>query len=103
MGCATCGASRVVMSAPLVRQQINFAPVEGCTYTMEQLNAWLTKLICCKDKALYLSLKINAQIMNKYLGIVMSALNYPTNPCYFQNDLDIISNFIVLISGTQQC
>lgn len=104
MGCASCGSNKLVRPITNVqRTQVNFAPVEGCTYTMDQLNTWVTKLICCKDKVLYLQLGINAQTMNKYLGIVMSALNYPTNPCYFQTDLDVISDFIILIVNSGRC
>jgi hypothetical protein len=103
MGCASCGASRVGRIPPTQRTQVNFSVVENCPYTGEQLNVWLTKLICCKDKVLYKNLGITAPTMNKYLGIVMSALNYPTNPCYFQKELDIISEFIILIVNSGIC
>ena len=104
MGCG-CGAS-TVRSSPQVfvarRENASQAPAD-CQYTMDQLRSWLALLICCKDKALYMSLGIGAPTMNKYLGIVMSALNYPTNPCYFQSQLGPIGNFVILIMNTGQC
>lgn len=104
MGCG-CGASQVTVApnSGVVLQPLTYNSSENCIYTIEQLHVWLTKLICCKDKGLYLQLGSNAQTINKYLGIVMSAINYPSNPCYFKNDLDIISDFIILIANTGQC
>ena len=84
-----------------------FVTPEGCDYTIEQLKTWQIKLVCCKDTLLYLKLGINAQTMNKYLGLVMSAINYPSNPCYYEsllpNDFEQISNFIILITNSGQC
>jgi hypothetical protein len=103
MGCG-CGAG-VVRSSPqvFVRQNTQTQAPADCQYTMDQLNSWLAQLICCKNKGLYTSLGINAPTMNKYLGIVMSALNYPTNPCYFQSQLGAIGDFVILIMNTGQC
>lgn len=103
MGCG-CGASRVTTPSFTTNTvRLVSTPVENCDYTMEQFQAWLDKLICCKDKGLYVQLGINSQTMNRYLGIVMSAINYPSNPCYFQNDMGPISNFIILITNNGQC
>jgi hypothetical protein len=105
MGCG-CGASRVT-STPSSSPAPNFVQAAidpaDCQYTMAQFEVWLAKLICCKDKRLYVQLGISASTMNRYLGIVMSALNYRTSPCYFQADLGPISDFIILLTNTGQC
>jgi hypothetical protein len=99
-----CGAS-VVQQSPVYTQQTvtNNISIEDCEYSMDQLRGWLDKLICCKDKGLYITLGISGPLMNKYLGDVMSALNYPTNPCYFKNSLDIIGDVIILINNSNLC
>lgn len=106
MGCG-CGASRVTTttsSVPSANAMLALSQdPSDCQYTMDQFQIWLTKLICCKDKRLYVQLGISAQTMNKYLGIVMSALNYRTYPCYFQADLGPISDFIILLTNNGQC
>ena len=104
MGCG-CGASRVTTpsSSPNIVRESTQVPSGDCQYTMSQFQAWLNKLICCRDKGLYTQLGVNAQTMNKYLGLVMSALNFPTSPCYFQSSLTPISDFIILITNTGQC
>lgn len=77
--------------------------IEDCEYTIEQLKVWLDKLICAKDTGLYLEIGISGQLMNKHLGIVMSAINYASNICYFQTDLDLIGDLIILINDSEKC
>jgi hypothetical protein len=106
MGCSTCGRQTVspVVFNPKVYSLVQPPPPDiPCDYTMSQLNIWLTKLICTRDSGLYVSLRISAPNMNKYQGIVMSALNYPTNICYFKKDLDIIADIIIIIENTGKC
>jgi hypothetical protein len=98
-----CSKSPVTPGPNIQRQQVNVIPIEDCTYTLDQLRTWYSILVCCKDQVLYPQLGINAQTMNSYLGITGSALNYPTNPCYFKDNLDIIGNFIILITATGKC
>lgn len=105
MGCG-CGARAVAPTPPspgvFVRDAMQPAPSD-CQYTLDMFQVWLTKLICCKNKNLYIGLGINAQTMNKYMGLVMSALNFPSNPCYFQTQLGPVNDFIILITNTGQC
>lgn len=104
MGCATCGSNTVVPARTPVRPGLNLPNyTTDCSYTMPQLQAWLTLLICVKDKALYPQIGITAPQLNKYLGIVMSALNYVTYPCNFAKDLDQIGNVIILIQNLGAC
>lgn len=101
-----CGKSMGVTSTSSTTMNANIRvipPVEDCEYTIEQLKTWLKSLVCVKDKGIYTQFGINGQTMNKYLGIVMSAINYPSNPCYFQNDLEAIGNFIIIIINSGQC
>jgi len=78
-------------------------PGVPCEYEPEQLQTWRTLLICAKDKALYLDLGVPAHNVNKYLGIVISAINYNTNPCYFKSELDNIAAFIAVLVNTGKC
>lgn len=107
MGCSTCGSSGV---GAITQQRTTFGQgspsanySDDCGYTMEQFQAWLTLLICAKDKVLYPGLGITAQTLNKYLSFVMSALNYPTYPCNFAKDLVPVADFIILIQNTGAC
>lgn len=106
MPCASCGRSAGTVSIRQVpRQQSvpNIAP-EDCEYTLDILNTWTRMIVCFKDKAFYLNYKIAPSYVNKALGIVLSAKNYPTNPCYFQPDLDQIKEkLIILIIGIPEC
>lgn len=104
MGCSTCGGGSVANHNN--NSQVPFSVANysnDCSYTMEQLNVWLGLLICCKDKLIYPSIGITAPQINKYLGNVMSALNYVTYPCIFQKELDAISSVIILIQNTGRC
>lgn len=108
MGCASCGRATVTTktySPSFKKFNSIVAPVpeELCDYSLDQLRVWIGKLICCKDTGLYISLKISAPLMNKTLGNVKSALNYPTNICYFKKELDAASNILVLIENSGKC
>lgn len=104
MGCSTCGSSAVANHNYVGNVPSAFQSYSGdCSYTMEQFQAWLTLLICVKDKVIYPSLGITAQTLNKYLSYVMSALNYPTYPCNFAKELAPVADFIILIQSTGRC
>jgi hypothetical protein len=103
MGCSTCGKITTTAPVPVTQSSQILVNDPTCTYTMDQLNNWSKILICCKDKMLYISLNISPSTLNQYLGIVLSALNYPTYPCYFKSQLDIIEDTIMMIQNTGQC
>jgi len=75
-----------------------------CVYTLDQVNSWLEKVTCFKDKGLYTTMPniTQAQLVN-YRGILLSTLNYPTNVCYFKKQLDEIKSFVTVILSTGQC
>lgn len=101
--CGRTYAPQTRVFAPRQQSVPNIAP-EDCTYTLDILNAWTRMIVCFKDKALYLNYKIAPSYVNKALGIVLSAKNYPSNPCYFQDDLDQINEkLIILIIGIPEC
>jgi hypothetical protein len=109
MGCSTCGQQGVTPEPyqfkyhPHIQTPVDPPVDENCEYTTSQLNVWLSKLICCKDTGLYVTLKIKASTLNKYLGIVGSAINYKSHPCWFKKELDNIANIIIIIENSGKC
>jgi hypothetical protein len=109
MGCSTCGKRSIAQpqeSRPrsnFVSQFQNVTPPEDCNYTLVQIKEWSNLLTCAKNKGLYIQLGVSAQKMNRYLGRVLSALHYPTNPCYFEKDLNEVVDLIIAIQNLNQC
>jgi hypothetical protein len=104
MGCSTCGGGSVAnhnLNRTTSFTVNNYST--DCSYTMEQLQVWVNLLVCAKDKTIYPSLGLTAQQLNKYLGIAMSALNYPTYPCYFAKELAPIGDVIILLQNDPRC
>lgn len=62
----------------------------NCTYTLEQLIGWKDRLNCIKSTLVGQDASIN-----RYLGTVISAINYPTNLCYFYNELILIEDALL--------
>ena len=78
--------------------------VDDCPYSFEQIQDWLNKAICFKEKNLYTQIaNMTEAMVNSYVGTLMSALNYPTNICYFRTMLEEIEGFITIVISTGQC
>lgn len=104
MGCSACAAKSALihnntsmMVSPAYRVQQNTGP---CEFTVEMLQDFNKKLTWFKDKALYRKHDILPKTMNKYIGIVLSALNTP-NRCVYQKDLETISDLVDFIVTLQ--
>lgn len=101
-GCAARAAianNTAMMVSPSYRVKQDVGP---CEYSIPMLQDFHIKLVWFKDKALYRKHNILPKTMNKYIGIVLSALNTP-NRCTYRSDLDKISDlvdFIVTIQNT---
>lgn len=77
---------------------------DSCPYTVEILQMWLQKLECFKNNGLYVNMpNITVPQINSYTGTVLSALNYPSNVCYFKDMLDEVAPFITVIISTGLC
>lgn len=102
-----CGCSAGRASAPSARIQSftssSSVSNEPCTYELSQVQDWLDKANCFKSNGLYVSFGISLRQLNMYVGALMSAINYPTNLCYFKKQLDEIQSFITIVISTGQC
>lgn len=71
----------------------------NCEYTLEMMLDWKEKIICAKDAGL-----INSEaIYNKYMGIILSGINFSSNICYLVKDLDSIKPAIINIINSGVC
>lgn len=107
MPCASCGQQQV---APVERKAFqNFTspavPISAgpCNYTLDQLKVWFDKLNCFKQKGIYVQYGIRPADLNRALGNVLSAINYSSNICYFQRQLDIVQPIIMIVINSGQC
>ena len=94
MGCP-CENSGI-LNSPIVEEYLPFnnkpCVTVNCNYTINQLTIWKDRLICIKSKIIG-----QESLINKYLGIVISAINYPTNVCYFYNDLILVEEALLTL------
>lgn len=104
MPCGACAAKSALihnntsmMVAKAYRVQQNTGP---CEFTVDMLKDFNSKLTWFKDRALYRKYDILPKTMNKYIGIVLSALNTP-NRCNYKKDLETISDLVDLIVTVQ--
>lgn len=102
MGCGSCNksVSNISQIQRIVRRNISS---EDCPYTQSTLLDWLSVLKCVKNKNLRATFNLTYQKLNLYLGLVQSAWNYSSNPCYFKTKLDEISTLIDIIKTNGQC
>lgn len=75
------------------KQQISSGP---CSYTDEMLENFRDTLVWFKDRALHIKNGIASRDMNKYIGIVLSAINNK-NKCTYETQLEQISDVVDLI------
>lgn len=106
--CAAGAAFRASMQYHQVQRAVSYAsqgPTEviPCDFNKEQLKEWRYKLICVKEKGLYVQLGIQAGRLNAHIGNVISAINYDTNPCYFKKQLEEAQEFIAVIVNNELC
>lgn len=80
-------------------------PVSPCDITKENLIAWKYLLTCIKENNYYSQANIVEFTVNKFLGIIQSALNYPSDYCYFNEQLSYFKTFILLnlLDNVPQC
>ena len=106
MGCG-CGAGASSSVASITSPRISSAPITfsgECIYTFEQVQDWLEKLNCFNNNGLISTIpSITQRKLNMYIGIVLSAINYASNVCYFKSQLDEVQSFITIVISTGQC
>jgi hypothetical protein len=108
MGCASCGQpAGAVQTGRSSYRQANAADqvlITGpCAYTVDQLKVWVQTLTCFQQKGLYIPYNVRPADLNKALGGVKSAINYPTFPCYYQKELNFAQGILNIAISTGQC
>jgi hypothetical protein len=58
-----------------------------CTITPQMLEAWKTNLKCIAQNSLFDQAGIDFATYNRMMGTVQSGLNWRTNYCYFEHQL----------------
>lgn len=74
-----------------------------CEYTEELLTLWKQKLKCIKDSGYMESLNVTETMMNSYLGIVISSINYKNNHCRFEKSLENIKVLMYKLAEQNLC
>lgn len=108
MACSSCGRSSALavgttfptQYSPAAAQIVSSGP---CPYTRDQLLAWQKLLQCFLQNGYYRKFGVTAPALNKALGDVLSSINYPNDPCYYQKQLDAAQNLILFIQSTNAC
>lgn len=109
MGCIPCGSGGSTVNvtfAPSTVRQLSEAQSQtgdNCEYTQSLLIEWKRLLECVKSNNIFDIYGVNHVRVNSYIGIVQSALNYKTYPCYFAPQLDGIKELITAIQTSNQC
>lgn len=108
MSCGCGGGGGGVSFTPTVRPSFVQNPPEqqqdqSCPFTLDMLQGWLTQVQCYRTNGFYVGTSITLRQLNIYLGVLKSAINYPTNFCWLATQLAEIQAFIMLLQSTGQC
>lgn len=98
MGC-NCGKGVVPITELTYSPTSNDTLNQPCSYNFSNISDLYTKLNLVKLNNQASNIGITNIQLNGYLGILISALNYSNNYCYFAPSLDIISQLIPLINA----
>jgi hypothetical protein len=108
MGCSSCGRSAALGVGTTYPTQYNSVAARvvsngPCPYTKAQLLIWQQLLQCFLQGGYYRKYGVTAPALNKALGDVLSSINYPNDPCYYQKQLDAAQNLVLFIQSTNVC
>lgn len=101
MACASCGNTSGIGSALSGAKQTHLN--SGCSYTLEQVQEWQRLLFCIKHNSYFEQVDTDVAEVMGALGIVMSAINYQDQICYFKFYLDKVSPLIIRIVNAEVC
>lgn len=96
MPCNSCNKT-----ASIYKPKTVYGGVTDCEYTVEQIIAWKTKLLCVQYDLS--SINLNIKKYNTFIGTIYSVTEYPNNPCYFKKQLDEIAPYITKIINLNLC
>jgi hypothetical protein len=101
--CGGGGGGGSTLDTPQARVYQPIDTPEDCPYTLEQLEEWRRLLLCIRDGGYSAELGFSEARMNGAVGIVVSAINYRRNLCYFQPQLEQIAPMIFQIINSGKC
>lgn len=104
--CAPCIAAAAVKNDNTTHNLRNVREkVENCLIDKELLIKWKSILKCIKSTGKYTEINITVLEVNKDLGYIQSALNYPDDYCYYMNELTSFKNNILprIVENVPSC
>jgi len=108
MGCSTCGGGGVGRSnAPVIRQQPQQQRIinTDCQFSKQLLTTWLNALTCVKTNNKLSLITVPDVLANQFLGVLISALNYPEDYCYYESTITNFQNNILprIVEHVPEC
>lgn len=110
MGCSTCSGGGVVYngsgfaSNPNIPKRV-ITPAVDCLLTKEILARWKNTLKCIKNNNQLETIGLVNSSANQILGIIQSALNYPDNYCFYEQELSYFQTTVLplIIEYASEC
>ena len=77
----------------------------NCGVTIELLEHWQKILFCIKNEDKTSLIYSNTVVINQYLGLIQSALNYPDNYCYYFEQIENFQNSLLplIVNNVPEC
>lgn len=100
MGCASCGQG---LTGSYQNRAVARKTPEECEYDIDMIVIWKDKLFCIRDNEKYTDLGLSKAQLNRFLGVVLSCINFSYNICFLANQLDKIKPYIIKIVGSNLC
>lgn len=82
---------------------IQVSAAKSCMLDRDILLNWQSKLECVQNKNLYEVVGIDVYTLNRLSGLIQSALNWSSNYCYFEIQLQEVLGLITKIIASGQC
>lgn len=100
-----CGCGTMANNAPYTgfTPAIQVTASVNCMVDRDMLLNWQGKLNCVQQNHLYDAVGIDTTTLNRLSGVVQSALNWTSNYCYFEHQLQEVMLVIPKIIATGQC
>jgi hypothetical protein len=87
-GCGGRGAAPVATGHSVAPQQQKERVITQCTLSKDVITKYKEILLCLKINNSFSNYGLNIATMNSLIGVMISALNYPTDYCYYQNQIN---------------
>lgn len=105
MPCSACGAAASTnnFSHPVQTFAVPVNP--NCPFNKTLLTAWKAILNCIKQTRKYQESGMSKVVVNQMAGIVQSAINYPDNYCYYEEQLVYFQSQLlpIIVTNVSEC